>query len=131
MLATVVALFIALAYVWVMQGPRWFLFNISPPANASFPVRMAVDIFAEWLMAGLYSLVFAILIGTIYKRVWLFLAVTIGVTHLALLFVQYGTLSCGHMRWIADCLQARAREAFILPLLTWPVARIAAHVRAL
>ena len=130
-LLTVMALTFALAYLWVMRGTRVFFFNIPQPKNASFAVVMSIKIVEEWLMAGLYSLAFAILIATFYKRTWLLLAVTIGALNLAFLAVRSGGLSCGHLRWMSDCIQMHAREALVLPLVTWPVARIAARVRAL
>ena len=130
-LLTVAAVALALAYLWLMRGKRVFLFNIPQPKNVSFAAWMFIRIIEEWLMAGLYSLAFAILIATFYRRTWLPLAVTIGALNLALLAVQSGGLSCGHLRWMADCIQMHAREALVLPLVTWPVACIAARVRAL
>ena len=126
-----VAVIIFLAYVWAMRNTRYFFFNISLPTSAGFEVHFGAMIFEEWLMAALYALVFALLIGVIYKRAWLPLSLAIGALQLVIIALQHRGLSCGHLKWLADCMQSYARETFILPLLTWPVARIAGYIRAL
>ena len=125
------AVIIFLAYVWVMRDTRYFFFNIPLPTSAGFGTHIGAMIVEEWLMAALHALLFALLIGVIYKRAWLPLSLAIGALQLVIMALQHGGLSCGHYKWLADCTQSYAREAFILPLLTWPVARIAGYIRAL
>ena len=130
LLLTVTALLIALAYIWLMLVPRVFLFNLPQPDHVDLAVNVLIMIVEEWLMAGVNSLPFAIVIGVIFRRGWMHLAVSLSALHLALVVARDGGLTCGHLRWLSDCVQMYARDALVLPLLTWPVARIAAYCRA-
>ena len=127
------ALFIAAAYIWVkgsgLENPTTL--HLPDPASQSLGVRISVDILEEWLRSALVALPFAIAIALIYKRSWLWVSVLVALPTFALNAYLSNWFGCGHRRWVVDCVQWNVGEAFVLPLVTLLVVKVATHARAL